>query len=431
MQMTLGDAAQGTKTAVDALSQVGLSFDQLKGMKPEDQFQAIADGLNNISDPTMRAATAMDIFGRSGTMLLPMLSTLREVREEARQRGLIPTDEAVRDAEALNDAFNRVRRTGLAAFFEIGAAVAPMLLPALEIVANITTGVIRWIRANQGIIRTIALIGAGLLAAGTAIAALGVGIVAAGAVLGSIATILPVIAAVVAAVLSPVGLIVAAVVAIGAGLAAVLVYWVRFTAAGQRAFRQLMAALAPFARTLKTAFDGILDALRGGQIELAFKIMTTALKLLWLQFIDFCTGKFFDFVRLIADNELVRMLLGDELAARLRGLATAAQAGLKLEIGRLHAELEMLRRKAAAGAPARGDETAAAAFPALAIEAAERKTLTAQSANAALALTFGQRRPGELTRQMLEELRLIRRHSIKAHADLLRQFRGFGPRFAP
>jgi hypothetical protein len=32
---------------------------------------------------------------------------------------------------------------------------------------------------------------------------------------------------------------------------------------------------------------------------------------------------------------------------------------------------------------------------------------------------------------MLEELRLIRRHSIKAHADLLRQFRGFGPRFAP
>ena len=432
MQMTLGDAAQGTKTAVDALRQVGLSFDQISGMKPEDQFQAIAEGLNGISDPTMRAATAMDIFGRSGTMLLPMLSTLREVREEARQRGLIPTDEAVRDSEELNDAFNRVRRTGLSAFFEIGAAVAPMLLPALEAVSNITTGVIRWIRENQQLVRTVALIGVGLLAAGTAIAAIGGGIVAAGMVVGSIATILPVIATAAAAVLSPVGLIVAGVVAIGAGLAAAVVWWVKFTAAGRGAFAALMAVLRPFLETFRVAFSGIVNALRAGQIEIAFEIMTTALKRLWLQFIQFASGKFLELVKIVADNPLVRQILGDELAGRMVKFARGLDAAIAAEILALGKRLADLEAKAKAAAARAGVPLGAGGkFPGIeGLEAAgaARPSVTAGTTAAAVALTFGQRRPGELTREMLEELRFIRRQSIKAHRELLREFRGFAPR---
>ena len=86
------------RPAADALARIGLTVNDLKGLKPEDQFQRIADGLNAVEGPTVRAATAMELFGKSGTQLLPMLSTLREVRAEAQARGLVPTDQAVKDA---------------------------------------------------------------------------------------------------------------------------------------------------------------------------------------------------------------------------------------------------------------------------------------------------------------------------------------------
>jgi hypothetical protein len=223
---------------------------------------------------------------------------------------------------------------------------------------------------------------------------------------------------------------VAAVVAIGAGLAAAVIYWGRFTSSGQLAFAALVNALRPFAKTLQTAFGGILDAIRGGNIELAFRVMTTGLKLLWLQFIDFATAKFSDLARAIADNPLVQTVLGEQLAGKLRAIATTSQGGLRLEIGRLTMELDRLRAEAAKGVPAPKEDAAVRAIGAgfdLRREN-ERKSVTAQSAAAAIALTFGQRKPGDLTKEMLDELRQIRKHGIPAHRELLRQLRGFAPR---
>jgi hypothetical protein len=282
--------------------------------------------------------------------------------------------------------------------------------------------VTRWIRNNQQLVRTVGLVGVGLVAVGTTLAAIGGGLVVVATVMGSIATLA-------AAVLSPVGLIVVAVVAIGAALAAAVIYWVRFTASGQRAFAALVHAFRPLAKTLQTAFGGILDAIRGGNIELAFRVMTTGLKLLWLQFIDFATAKFFALVRAIADNDLVKQFL-PELAAKARNAATGSQAALRLEISRLAMELNRLRAEAAKGVPAPKPDAAIKALGAdlEPATAAERKSVTAQTTAAALALTFGQRKPGDLTKEMLEELRMIRKHGIPAHRELLRQLRGFAPR---
>ena len=74
MQKMLYQAATGSQTATDALAQLGLTVEDLRGLSPDQQFKLIADKLAAIQSPAVRAALAMQIFGRSGTALLPMMS---------------------------------------------------------------------------------------------------------------------------------------------------------------------------------------------------------------------------------------------------------------------------------------------------------------------------------------------------------------------
>ncbi|MCJ7543367.1 MAG: hypothetical protein MUP47_02185, partial [Phycisphaerae bacterium] len=73
MQRTITDAAGGSKSAADALGSLGLTVKDLAGLAPEKQFRLLADRLDKVADATAKAALAMEIFGRSGTALLPML----------------------------------------------------------------------------------------------------------------------------------------------------------------------------------------------------------------------------------------------------------------------------------------------------------------------------------------------------------------------
>jgi len=99
MQKTLYQAATGSKTATDALAQLGLTVDDLRGLSPDQQFKLIADKLAAIQSPAVRAALAMQIFGRSGTQLLPMMSKgaagIDAMQEEARKLGLTASETGV------------------------------------------------------------------------------------------------------------------------------------------------------------------------------------------------------------------------------------------------------------------------------------------------------------------------------------------------
>ena len=62
---------------------------------------------------------------------------LQAARQEARDLGLVLTEEAVSMADAIGDSLDRVKSAISATVFEVGAALAPMLLPAPENVKNI------------------------------------------------------------------------------------------------------------------------------------------------------------------------------------------------------------------------------------------------------------------------------------------------------
>ena len=77
-QVTITNAAGGSKEAAKALAALGLSVDDLATQTSTQQFQAIASAVNSIENPAQRAAAAVAIFGKAGASLLP---TFRELPE--------------------------------------------------------------------------------------------------------------------------------------------------------------------------------------------------------------------------------------------------------------------------------------------------------------------------------------------------------------
>ncbi len=289
MQKTIGDANRGLSTAVDGLGKLGLSAQELNGLAPEDQFQLISDRLREIKDPTAQASAAMDVFGsRTGTALLPMLGSMKELRQEARDLGLVPTQKTVDDAAKVTDAFNRIKRSVGAVAFEIGASLADDVLALAGSVKNIIQTGRRWVKDNTQLIKVTAAVGAGLIAAGAAIATFGGAMIAVGAALSGAAMAVSAIGAAVGFLLTPVGAIAALLVG---GVAA----WAAFTKSGRSAVGSLVGGFHELLRIGKETVGGIVEALSSGDIELAgqlaFAGMLDAIRMMFGETITSIAGR--------------------------------------------------------------------------------------------------------------------------------------------
>lgn len=103
-----------------------------EGGNVDELFGSVADRVARISDETLRAEALVKAFGRTGQDLAPMLSrgsrALGEVGERLRAIGAFQSEDTLRRARELGDAFSRIR-SGLAGLVGQGFEA---LLPGLE-----------------------------------------------------------------------------------------------------------------------------------------------------------------------------------------------------------------------------------------------------------------------------------------------------------
>lgn len=91
LQKFMDDAAQGGAKQAETMSRLGVSLEELKGKTPLEQMQIFAERISAIQDPTERSALAIQVFGKSGGELLPMLQNFSGEIETARsQLGAMP-----------------------------------------------------------------------------------------------------------------------------------------------------------------------------------------------------------------------------------------------------------------------------------------------------------------------------------------------------
>lgn len=72
MQKGIVDLGAGLSTQVRAFDRLGLSYDEISAKSPGQQFELIQKRIAAMENPTQRAGTAMEVFGRSGAKLLAM-----------------------------------------------------------------------------------------------------------------------------------------------------------------------------------------------------------------------------------------------------------------------------------------------------------------------------------------------------------------------
>jgi hypothetical protein len=108
MQKLLAEAAGGSKSANETLSELGLTVAQLVNLQPDQQFELFAQRISQIQNPAKRTAIALELFGKSGAQLLPLLNTgaggIRALREQARKLGLTMGTADAQAAEEFGDA---------------------------------------------------------------------------------------------------------------------------------------------------------------------------------------------------------------------------------------------------------------------------------------------------------------------------------------
>jgi len=278
MQRTITDAGDGTQMAVDALAGLGLSFTEVANLAPEQQFKLIADRLSGIEDPTRRAALAMEIFGRAGTMLLPLMQDgvkgIEELQQQARDLGLTVSTDMAKDAALLNDTLHTLWRVLKQSVFVIGSSLATSVVDLTNRIIRTVVAITKWIKQNKGLVVSVAKIATGVLAAGVAFVALGYIVSGIAAALGGVATVFGVIGSAVAAVLSPIGLTIAAIGTLGTVL-------VIASGKGGAAIQWLSDQFKSLRGFVTQSLGAIADALAAGDISLAAKVLWASLKLAW------------------------------------------------------------------------------------------------------------------------------------------------------
>jgi hypothetical protein len=138
----LGDvttqAANGSKSAAAALASVGLSAEQLLAMPVEDRFLAVAQGISQIQDPAAQASVAMDLLGKSGADLVPMMADgaggIRALMAEADKLGMTISGEQAAAAAAFDDKWQGLVATLRNASNVIAVAVLPYLSQMIDMV---------------------------------------------------------------------------------------------------------------------------------------------------------------------------------------------------------------------------------------------------------------------------------------------------------
>lgn len=111
----IGEAASGTKAQAEAFTKLGISVKDANGnvMDAGRAIPMIADALQKIESPAERAAILMDLFGRAGQKLEPLLSggsaAVNELRDAAHKLGIVLSEDQIQRADETADKLSALK----------------------------------------------------------------------------------------------------------------------------------------------------------------------------------------------------------------------------------------------------------------------------------------------------------------------------------
>lgn len=147
LSQNMQQVAAGAKgPAAESFRALGISVTDANGKlkSNQDVLLELADKFEGTQDGANKTALAMNILGRSGTELIPLLnagaSGIREMMQEAKQLGIVIDSQTAKAAETFNDNLTRLKSAFDGIIIQVTAALAPALADLsdrfIEIVKN-------------------------------------------------------------------------------------------------------------------------------------------------------------------------------------------------------------------------------------------------------------------------------------------------------
>ena len=177
MQRSVTDLGRGLTTQKAAFDRLGLTYAEVGRLSPDEQFALIAERLSLIENESIRAATSMQIFGRSGSALLPLLNQgadgIQQLREQARGLGLSIDPESAKAAAELTDQANILSRVLKNTLFRAGQSLAPLFTDLARRAQSGAAGFREFVTENGRLLIGLTKLSGVLVAVGTAVTAFG------------------------------------------------------------------------------------------------------------------------------------------------------------------------------------------------------------------------------------------------------------------
>lgn len=140
MTRRVAEAAQGTGEAVNALGELGLSAERLNQLRPEQQFEILADALEQVPQQSDKVRLAMKLLDSEGVALLQTMkggsASLKAFGEEADKTGATVSTKFAQDATAANAALKKLGAVSTGLTNQMAATLAPTLEGLADFMAN-------------------------------------------------------------------------------------------------------------------------------------------------------------------------------------------------------------------------------------------------------------------------------------------------------
>jgi hypothetical protein len=147
-------AAQGSTEAIRSLSMAGVTnFRDAHGnmLRSDELLTQVAAKFKTMANDSMKAGLAVQVFGRGGKELMPLLNRMGpefdEMAKRGRELGYVMGEEAIEASEKFKESTNQVRAMLTGLRNTIGVA----LMPAIE---RMVDDVIKWYEANREVINS-------------------------------------------------------------------------------------------------------------------------------------------------------------------------------------------------------------------------------------------------------------------------------------
>lgn len=111
LERNISMAGSGAKTQTEALQALGLTYEELKQLSPEEQFLKIGQQINALKDPTDQSRASVALLGRSFQELSPLLKMAREDIERLQKEAPILSPDQLEALERGNRAIHAMNES--------------------------------------------------------------------------------------------------------------------------------------------------------------------------------------------------------------------------------------------------------------------------------------------------------------------------------